>query len=213
MKTPVAVLISGRGSNMEALIAAAADPAYPARIVLVASNRPEAPGLATARAAGIRAEAVDHRPFGHDRVAHEAALDAVLREAGAELICLAGYMRLLTPFLVDAWQGRMLNIHPSLLPAFPGLHTHARALEAGVKLHGCTVHLVTQGMDEGPILAQAAVPVLEGDTEDALAARVLRQEHLLYPAALAAVARGRAGLAPEQTAALANPLPWAAAVP
>lgn len=213
MKTPVAILISGRGSNMEALIAAAADPAYPARIVLVASNRPDAPGLATARAAGIPAEAVDHRSFGRDRAAHEAALDAMLRQAGAEIVCLAGYMRLLTPFLVDAWQGRMLNIHPSLLPAFPGLHTHARALEAGVKLHGCTVHLVTREMDEGPILAQAAVPVLEGDTEDMLAARVLRQEHSLYPAALAARAGGGQGSAPDHAASLANPLPWRAAVP
>lgn len=213
MKTPVAVLISGRGSNMEALINAAADPDYPARIALVLSNRSDAAGLATARAAGIRAEAVDHRPFGKDRAAHEAALDALLRAAGAELVCLAGYMRLLTPFLVEAWQGRMLNIHPSLLPAFPGLHTHARALEAGVKLHGCTVHLVTQGMDEGPILAQAAVPVLPGDTEEVLAARVLRQEHRLYPAALAAVARGRAMPAPADSASLANPLPWRAAVP
>ncbi len=213
MKTPVAVLISGRGSNMEALIAAAAAPDFPARIVLVLSNRPEAAGLATARAAGISAEAVDHTPFGKDRAAHEAALDAKLRAAGAEIVCLAGYMRLLTPFLVQAWQGRMLNIHPSLLPSFPGLHTHARALEAGVKLHGCTVHLVTQGMDEGPILAQAAVPVLPGDTEDSLAARVLRQEHGLYPAALAAFARGGADSAPAESASLANPLPWRVSVP
>lgn len=213
MKTPVAVLISGRGSNMEALAAAAAHPDYPVRIALVLSNRPEAAGLATARAAGIRADAVDHRPFGGDRAAHEAALDARLRDAGAEIVCLAGYMRLLTPFLVEAWRGRMLNIHPSLLPAFPGLHTHARALEAGVKLHGCTVHLVTQVMDEGPILAQAAVPVLPADTEDTLAARVLRQEHLLYPAALAAVARGSLVLAPDEAASLANPLPWRPTVP
>jgi phosphoribosylglycinamide formyltransferase-1 len=173
----------------------------------VLSNQPDAAGLATAREAGVRAVAIDHRSYRKDRAAHEAAIDAALREAGAEIICLAGYMRLLTPFLVNAWQGRMLNIHPSLLPAFPGLDTHARALAAGVKLHGCTVHLVTEVMDEGPILAQAAVPVLADDTEDALAARVLRQEHRLYPAALAAFVRGQAAPAPSADAALANPLP------
>ncbi len=213
MKKRVAILISGRGSNMEALIAAAAHPDYPVKIVLVLSNRPEAPGLATARAAGIDAVAIDHKPFGNDRAAHETALDARLRQTDAEIVCLAGYMRLLTPFLVEAWQGRMLNIHPSLLPAFPGLHTHARALAAGVRLHGCTVHLVTQGMDEGPILAQAAVPVLPGDTEETLAARVLRQEHALYPAALAALAREGAAMLPAETQSLANPLPWSASVP
>jgi phosphoribosylglycinamide formyltransferase-1 len=139
-------------------------------------------------------------------------IDAALRQAGVEIVCLAGYMRLLTPFLVTAWQGRMLNIHPSLLPAFPGLHTHARALEAGVTLHGCTVHLVTETMDEGPILAQAAVPVVPGDTEDSLAARVLVQEHRIYPAALAAFAAGRPGIAAPADAALANPLPGRAEV-
>jgi phosphoribosylglycinamide formyltransferase-1 len=195
---------------MEALIAAAGDPAYPAEICLVLSNRPEARGLETARAAGIRAEAIDHRPYGRDRAAHEAAIDAALRSGDIEIVCLAGYMRLLTPFLVGAWQGRMLNVHPSLLPCFPGLHTHARALEAGVKLHGCTVHLVTPEMDSGPILAQAAVPVLEGDTEDDLAARVLRQEHAIYPAALAAVAAGLPVASPDAQAALANPLGWRA---
>jgi phosphoribosylglycinamide formyltransferase-1 len=192
------------------LIAAAGDPAYPAEICLVLSNRPEARGLETARAAGIRAEAIDHRPYGRDRAAHEAAIDAALRSGDIEIVCLAGYMRLLTPFLVGAWQGRMLNVHPSLLPCFPGLHTHARALEAGVKLHGCTVHLVTPEMDSGPILAQAAVPVLEGDTEDDLAARVLRQEHAIYPAALAAVAAGLPVASPDAQAALANPLGWRA---
>jgi formyltetrahydrofolate-dependent phosphoribosylglycinamide formyltransferase len=149
---------------------------------------------------------VDHRAFPGDRPAHEAAIDAVLCVEEIALVCLAGYMRLLSPFLVDRWAGRMLNIHPSLLPAFPGLHTHARALTAGVKLHGCTVHLVTQAMDEGPILAQAAVPVLPGDDEATLAARVLAQEHLIYPAALAAVA-GQGPSWPEQAAALLNPLP------
>lgn len=207
MKRRVAVLISGRGSNMEALIQAAADPAFPAEISLVLSNRPDAPGLATARQAGIPAEAIDHRAFGRDRAAHEAAIDAVLRAADIEIVCLAGYMRLMTPFLVGAWHGRMLNIHPSLLPSFPGLNTHARALAAGVKLHGCTVHLVTEEMDAGPILGQAAVPILPGDTEDDLAKRVLRQEHTLYPAALAAFANGQTAAGPDASAFLANPLP------
>lgn len=213
MKRRVGILISGRGSNMGALLDAARDPAFPAEIVLVLANRPEAGGLAVAAAAGVATAVVDHRPFKGDRAEHERAIDGALRRAGAEIVCLAGYMRLLTPFLVDAWAGRMLNIHPSLLPAFPGLDTHARALAAGAKLHGCTVHLVTQGMDEGPILAQAAVPVLAGDTEDDLAERVLRQEHALYPAALAAFASARASAAPDAMAALANPLPWRANLP
>ncbi|WP_338029696.1 phosphoribosylglycinamide formyltransferase [Gluconacetobacter tumulisoli] len=183
-KRPIAILISGRGSNMRALIDACAAPDFPARIALVLSNRPDAPGLAVAQAAGLRTASVDHRPFRGDREAHERAIDAMLREAGVELVCLAGYMRLLTPFLTGAWSGRMLNIHPSLLPAFPGLHTHERALATGVKLHGCTVHLVTEIMDDGPIIGQAAVPVHADDTPDRLAARVLRQEHHLYPAAL-----------------------------
>jgi phosphoribosylglycinamide formyltransferase 1 len=208
VKRRTAILISGRGSNMEALIAAARDPAFPARIDLVLSNRPDAAGLVTARRAGIRADAIDHRGFGRDRASHEAAIDAALRAAEIEIVCLAGYLRMLTPLLVQAWQDRMLNIHPSLLPSFPGLHTHARALEAGVKLHGCTVHLVTQEMDAGPILAQAAVPVLPGDSEDDLARRVLRQEHAIYPAALAAFAAGRLASRPDPDAALANPLGW-----
>jgi phosphoribosylglycinamide formyltransferase-1 len=190
VKRRVGVLISGRGSNLGALLAAAQDPAYPARIALVLSNRPDAAGLAVAASAGVPAEAVDHRVFGADRAAHEAALDAKLRAADIEIVCLAGYMRKLTPFLVRAWEGRMLNIHPSLLPSFPELDTHRRALDAGVCLHGCTVHLVAEGVDEGPILAQAAVPVLAGDTEATLAARVLAQEHILYPAALRALADG-----------------------
>lgn len=187
-KVRVAILISGRGSNMSALIEAARDPAYPARVVLVVSNNPDAPGLRLAREAGIRAEAVDHRPFKGDRAAHERAVQVLLQDAGSEIVCLAGYMRLLTPLLVDAWAGRMLNVHPSLLPAFPGLDTHARAIAAGAAEHGCTVHLVTHDMDAGPVLAQASVPVLPEDTEDALAARVLCQEHRLYPAALARLA-------------------------
>jgi len=212
MKPRTAVLISGRGSNMAALLDAARDPDYPAEVALAISNRPHAPGLALASEAGVPAAVFDHRRFGQDRAAHEAAMDAALRQAGIEIVCLAGYMRLLTPFLVAAWQGRMLNIHPSLLPAFPGLHTHRRALAAGVKLHGCTVHLVTDTMDAGPILAQAAVPVLPGDTEDVLAARVLVQEHRIYPAALAAFAAGRPPAVPPASAALANPLPLAASV-
>jgi formyltetrahydrofolate-dependent phosphoribosylglycinamide formyltransferase len=205
----VAILISGRGSNMVSLLQAAATPDYPADIVLVVSNTPDAPGLARAREAGVETLAIDHRVFGRDRAAHEAAIDDALRARDIGLVCLAGYMRLLSPLLVDRWAGRMLNIHPSLLPAFPGLHTHARALAAGVKLHGCTVHLVTQGMDEGPILAQAAVPVLPGDTEATLAARVLAQEHGLYPLALRIAAGDPAGW-PAPHAALCNPLPAAA---
>ena len=180
-KTSVALLISGRGSNATALIEACKAENFPAQVCIVISNNPEAPGLEVARQAGLRTQVVDHRPFGKNREAHEQALHACLTEARAELICLAGYMRLLTPWLTSTWAGRMLNIHPSLLPSFPGLHTHERALEAGVRLHGCTVHIVTEGMDEGPVLGQAAVPVLPDDTADALAARVLKQEHRLYP--------------------------------
>ena len=202
--TDVAVLISGRGSNMEALLRAAATPGYPVRIALVVANRPDATGLAHAAAAGVEAICVDHRPFGRDRAAHERAMQAALEARGIGVVCLAGYMRLLTPYLVGAWAGRMLNIHPSLLPAFPGLDTHARALAAGVTLHGCTVHLVTDVMDAGPILAQAAVPVLPGDTAEMLAARVLAQEHRLYPLALRAFIEGRS-LHPDPGAALCNP--------
>lgn len=185
-----AVLISGRGSNMKALLDAAKDPAYPAEIVLVAANVPGAGGLDVARAAGIATATVDHRGKG-SREAFERELHARLLEAGTELVCLAGFMRLLTPFFVDAWAGKMLNIHPSLLPAFPGLHTHQRAIDAGAKFGGCTVHFVTSEMDVGPIVAQAAVPILPGDDADTLAARVLVAEHKLYPAALAAVASGK----------------------
>ncbi len=202
--TDVAVLISGRGSNMEALLRAAAAPGYPVRIALVVANRPDAAGLAHAAAAGVEAICVDHRPFGRDRAAHERAMQAALEARGIGVVCLAGYMRLLTPYLVGAWAGRMLNIHPSLLPAFPGLDTHARALASGVTLHGCTVHLVTDVMDAGPILAQAAVPVLPGDTAEVLAARVLAQEHRLYPLALRAFIEGRS-LHPDPGAALCNP--------
>jgi phosphoribosylglycinamide formyltransferase-1 len=199
---------------MAALIDAARDPAYPAEIALVLSNRPDAPGLRHAAEQGIRTSAIDHRAFPGDRAAHEAAIDAALCAAGVEIVCLAGYLRLLTPFLVERWAGRMLNIHPSLLPAFPGLHTHERALAAGVKLHGCTVHLVTEATDDGPILAQAAVPVLPGDTGETLAARVLAQEHVIYPLALRLLCEGRqADASPASSAALLNPLPAPARVP
>jgi phosphoribosylglycinamide formyltransferase 1 len=202
-----AILISGRGTNMSALLAAARKPDYPVEFVLVVSNRPAAAGLALADTAHVPATVIDHRPFRGDRARHEAAIDHALRTAGTELVCLAGYMRLLTPFLVERWAGRMLNIHPSLLPAFPGLDTHARALAAGVKVHGCTVHLVTQTTDDGPILAQAAVPVLPDDTAMSLAARVLTQEHVIYPTALRLYASREPGLAPSDAAALLNPLP------
>lgn len=189
-KLPVAVLISGRGSNLKALIDAAANPEFPARIVLVLSNRLDAGGLAHADAAGIETVIVEHRAF-TGREAFERMVDARLDAAGARLICLAGFMRLLTPWFVGRWQGRMINIHPSLLPAFPGLDTHARALAAGVRFHGCTVHFVTAEMDAGPIIAQAVVPVASGDTADVLAARVLEAEHRLYPMAVRLIAEGR----------------------
>ena len=185
----VGVLISGGGSNMAALIAAAQAADYPAEIALVISNNPEAGGLAKARAAGVATQVIDHRPYQGDRPAHERAVNAAFTEAGAELVALAGYMRILTPTLIDAWAGRMLNIHPSLLPLHPGLHTHQRALDAGDAEAGCTVHWVTLGVDEGPIIGQARVPVLPGDDEDRLAARVLAEEHRLYPACLAKAAR------------------------
>ncbi len=188
MKARVAILISGRGSNMAALIEAAKAPDYPAEIVLIISNRADAPGLEIARAEGVEALAIPGKPY-KDREAHERAVDAALAEKKIDVVCLAGYMRLLTPYFVGRWAGKMLNIHPSLLPAYPGLETHARVLAAGETKHGCTVHLVTETMDEGPILAQATVPVLPGDTEETLAARVLAREHELYPAALAAFLR------------------------
>jgi phosphoribosylglycinamide formyltransferase 1 len=191
MKKRVAILISGRGSNMTALIEAAEAKDYPAEIVLVISNRPDAPGLARARSAGVATAVVDHTRFGDEREAFEHALDGELRKNRIDLVCLAGFMRLLTPWFVTRWSGRMLNIHPSLLPQFKGLHTHRRALEAGMKRHGATVHFVVPEMDSGPIVAQDSVAVREGDTEETLAARVLELEHQLYPRALRAVAEGR----------------------
>jgi phosphoribosylglycinamide formyltransferase 1 len=196
MRKRVAVLISGRGSNMAALIEAAKDPTYPAEIALVVSNNPEAGGLARAQAAGIPIAVVDHRPFGKDRESFERALQAKLDENRIELVCLAGFMRLLTARFTTAWQGRMINIHPALLPAFRGLDTHARALAAGAATHGATVHFVVPEMDAGPIIAQASVPVLPGDTAESLAARVLTVEHEIYPAALRALAEGRAQINP-----------------
>jgi formyltetrahydrofolate-dependent phosphoribosylglycinamide formyltransferase len=192
---------------MAALINAARDPAYPATIALVISDRKEAAGIRLASESGIPTKIVDYRCFAGDRAAHEAEIEAVLQTVNTEVICLAGYMRLLSPSLVELRRDRILNIHPSLLPAFPGLNTHAQALKAGVKLHGCTVHLVTEHMDDGPILAQAAVPVLPGDDEHSLAARVLTQEHTIYPSALASfIVSGLARPAPPH-AALVNPLP------
>ena len=187
----VAILISGRGSNMVALIEAAKDRRYPAEIVLVVSNDPAAEGLKRAAASGIRTSVIDHKKFGKDREAFERALQDVLVAHKIELVCLAGFMRLLTPWFVRQWDGRLLNIHPALLPAFKGLDTHARALEAGAKEHGATVHFVVPEMDSGPIVAQAAVPVRDGETEATLAARVLEVEHRIYPEALRLVAEGR----------------------
>jgi phosphoribosylglycinamide formyltransferase 1 len=185
-----AILISGRGSNMRSLIEAASDPAYPAKIVLVFSNRPEAAGLAVAKELGIATAAVDHKIHA-GRESFEASLQVLLELHRVELVCLAGFLRLLTPSFVRLWEGRMINIHPALLPAYRGLRTHERALADGAKVHGCTVHFVVPAMDEGPIIAQAAVAVLDSDTPETLACRVLAEEHRLYPMALADIASGR----------------------
>ena len=186
----VAILISGRGSNMAALIEAAQAKDYPAEITLVVSNRPDAAGLAFAASSGIATAVVDHKRFA-SREAFDAALDAALEKARIEIVCLAGFMRMLTTPFVAKWRGRMLNIHPSLLPEFKGLDTHARALAAGVKMHGCTAHFVVPELDSGPIILQEKVPVLAGDTEQTLAARVLEAEHRIYPAALRLLAEGK----------------------
>lgn len=185
----VAVLISGAGSNMAALIDAAERPDAPFEVALVLSNKPEAGGLAIAEAKGVATAVVGHSPFGKDRAAHEQAVQAELETHAVEVVALAGYMRLLTPWLVKRWEGRMLNIHPSLLPKYPGLDTHARALAAGDAEAGCSVHLVTEGVDDGPLLGQARVPVLPDDTPASLAQRVLAAEHALYPRVLADVCR------------------------
>ena len=181
----LAILISGRGSNMEAILEAARDPAYPAQPVLALSNRPDAKGLETAAAAGIATAAIDHKTYGKDREAFERAMHEQLTEAGVEIIALAGFMRVLTPWFVNTWEGRMVNIHPSLLPKYKGLDTHQRALDAGDTEAGCTVHWVSPGVDDGEIIQQASLPILPGDTADILAARLLSVEHQLYPEALA----------------------------
>jgi len=186
------ILISGRGSNMEALLKAAQDPAWPCQPVLVLSNKPDALGLEKARSFGVNAVAVDHKPYGKDRESFERAVDAELSKASVEIVALAGFMRVLTPWFVERWAGRLINIHPSLLPKYPGVDTHQRCLGAGDLVHGCTVHQVTVGVDEGPAIGQAEIDVRPGDTEETLAARVLKAEHLLYPRCLAAVARGGA---------------------
>ncbi|MBL8670947.1 MAG: phosphoribosylglycinamide formyltransferase [Alphaproteobacteria bacterium] len=208
-RLPVAVLISGRGSNMQALVAAARDPRYPAQVALVVSNDPKAAGLAAAAAAGIATAVVPHRDF-PSRIAFDEALDRTIRAAGCRLICLAGFMRLLTAGFVEAWRDRMINVHPSLLPSFKGLDTHARALAAGVKLTGCTVHFVRPAMDEGPIIAQAAVAIRPDDDADRLAARVLAAEHRLYPLALRLVAEGRVRIEGERAVVDAPAWPEAA---
>ncbi|SFS11967.1 phosphoribosylglycinamide formyltransferase [Yoonia litorea] len=189
MTKRVAILISGGGSNMVAL-ARSMEGAHPAKPVLVLSNDPKAGGLAKAHDMGIATASVDHRPFGKDRAAFEAALDSALQKASPDIVCLAGFMRILTPEFTRQWEGRMLNIHPSLLPKYKGLHTHARALEAGDTEHGCTVHEVTAALDDGPILGQARLTINADDTPDRLAARLLPLEHRLYPAVLRRFAEG-----------------------
>ncbi len=189
-RIPTAVLISGRGSNMQALLEAAQDTTYPAEITLVVSNRGDAKGLARAEEAGVQTAVLPHTDY-PSREAHGAALHALLKERGNELICLAGFMRILGAEFVAKWEGRILNIHPSLLPKFPGLNTHTRAIEAGETEHGATVHFVTAELDAGPIIAQEAVSIQPDDTPDALAARVLEVEHRLYPQALRDVAEKR----------------------
>ncbi|MCL4156822.1 UNVERIFIED_CONTAM: hypothetical protein GTU68_015296 [Idotea baltica] len=196
----IGIQISGRGSNMQALVKACAEAGFPATPVLVISNDPEAAGLAWAAEQGIPTAAISHRDYKGDREAHERAMTEVLEAHGVELVCNAGYMRVLTEWFVDHWRDRLINIHPSLLPSFPGLDTHARALAEGVRFHGCTVHYVRTPVDEGPIIAQAAVPVLAGDTPDALAARVLTAEHRLYPHALRLVASAAAPVVDELVA-------------
>lgn len=215
-KLDIAVLISGRGSNMQALIDACARAEFPARIVCVISNRPNAGGLERAAAAGIPTKVIDHKRF-DSREAFDAALDGALLECKAQLVCLAGFLRMLDPAFVERWRNRIINIHPSLLPAFKGLHIHERVLEAGVRFTGCTVHFVTPEMDDGPIIIQAAVPVLPDDTPDTLAARVLAQEHAIYPEAVRLIASGRTKVAGQRVeisgsvfaqAGIANPTPF-----
>ena len=193
MKKRVAILISGRGSNMMALVEAARAPDYPAEVALVISNRPDAPGLQRAQSAGIKALAIDHKAYA-TREAFDAAVEAALAGEGIDLVCHAGFMRIQSDAFAARWLGRQINIHPSLLPSFKGLHPHKQALDAGVRISGCTVHFVTPELDSGPIIAQAAVPVLAGDTPETLAERILVAEHRLYPFALRLVASGEARL-------------------
>lgn len=200
----VGVLISGRGSNLSSLIDACNKPDYPAEISIVISNRTDAPGLEIAAESGIPARAIDHKSY-PSREAFEADLDAELKQAGVDLVCNAGFMRLLTNGFVAGWRDRQLNIHPSLLPAFKGLHTHERVIEAGVRISGCTVHFVRTQMDAGPIVAQAAVPVLPDDSAGDVAKRVLEAEHKLYPLALKLVASGEARVDGERVIYKQNP--------
>jgi phosphoribosylglycinamide formyltransferase-1 len=203
----VAVLISGRGSNMAALIEAAKAKDYPAEIVLVVSNRPEAGGLLVARAAGIATETVDHTKFSGDRNRFEHEIQSLLEKYRIEIICLAGFMRLLTADFLERWQWRILNIHPALLPDFKGLDTHKRVIDAGVKIHGATVHFVVPELDSGPVIAQGAITVRPGDSEEALAVRVLKVEHRIYPLALKLVAEGRVQIKNNHTLIDGVPVP------
>jgi len=200
----VAILISGRGSNMVSLIEAARAPDFPAEIALVLSNRPDAAGLELAKAAGIATLAIDHKAF-PDRESFDRALDAALTSHDIAFICLAGFMRVLTDGFVERWSGKMINIHPSLLPLYRGTKTHRRALADGVLVHGCTVHFVVPELDAGPIIAQAAVPVLPDDTADTLTARILRQEHRLYPTVVRWFAEGRLSVAGSRAAVAGVP--------
>jgi phosphoribosylglycinamide formyltransferase 1 len=192
-KLKLGVLISGRGSNLQSLIDAAQDPGFPAEIALVFSNVPGAAGLDRASKAGIATSVINHKDF-DGRAPFEDALHATLMEAGIELVCLAGFMRLLTDGFVNRWLDKMINIHPSLLPSFKGLHTHERAIEAGVRFSGCTIHFVRPEMDDGPIIAQAAVPIRQEDTADSLAGRVLIEEHKIYPLAVRLIAENRVSI-------------------
>ncbi|MGM0560198.1 MAG: phosphoribosylglycinamide formyltransferase [Pseudomonadota bacterium] len=202
-KLRVAVMVSGRGSNLQALLDAASAPDYPASIDLVVSNVPNVQALERAEKAGIRTEVVPHRDF-DSRETFEREISAVLESASPDLICQAGFMRILTPWFIERWDAQLINIHPSLLPAFPGLKTHERALEAGVRLHGCTVHLVHTEVDSGPILGQAAVPVMPDDDANSLAARVLQAEHLLYPTCLKLIGEGKIQIGSDDARLAAN---------
>lgn len=213
-KLKVGVLISGRGTNLQALIDACADPHFPATIALVVSNKAGAFGLERAADAGIPTAVIDHKAY-RSRVAFDAAVDEALRAAGVGFVCLAGFMRILSEGFVERWRDRLINIHPSLLPAFKGLDTHQRAIDAGVTITGCTVHFVRPAMDDGPIIVQAAVPVLPGDDAERLAARILESEHAIYPLALRLIAEGRIAVDGERVRrdgapsanALVNPSP------